>query len=250
VTERRLPNGRVFVIVNESREWVTTTPQRGRTPARLLDLETGGITAAPRALALPPWGSVCLLEDGATAAGPPAAVPDRARALPIAGEWEIRKLRQVLIRDGDFANTTFDDAPARPVKLGDWRDTLGADFSGTAEYRIRFDYRGRDRENRLVDLGNVAAAAEVWLNGEPLGARAWQPFWFGTKQALRPGENELRIQVTNTLANYLTSPAVRADWASHKGPGWPGPYDGRANAFERQSTASGLFGPVVILSWR
>jgi hypothetical protein len=58
----------------------------------------------------------------------------------------------------------------------------------------------------------------------------------------------LRIRITNTLANYLVSPAVRADWASKKGPGWPGVYDARANEFEKQSTKSGLFGPVRLLT--
>jgi hypothetical protein len=94
---------------------------------------------------------------------------------------------------------------------------------------------------------NIAAAAEVWLNGTHLGTRAWLPFWFNTSHALRTGQNELRVQVTNTLANYLVSPSVREAWAKRKGPGWPGPYDGRAHAFELQSTASGLFGPVRLL---
>ena len=77
-------------------------------------------------------------------------------------------------------------------------------------------------EDRFLDIGTVATAAEVWLNGERLGARAWDPYWFRTGKALRQGTNELRVQITNTLANYLVSPAVRADWAARKGPGWPG----------------------------
>jgi hypothetical protein len=94
----------------------------------------------------------------------------------------------------------------------------------------------------------IASTAEVWLNGERLGARAWDPYWFRTGKALRQGTNELHVQITNTLANYLVSPAVRADWAARKGPGWPGVYDARAHDFESKSTKSGLFGPVRLLA--
>ncbi len=245
VTERRLPAGRLLVIFNESGEWVHTTPRLGpHASAKLLDLDTGDIAAAPPTLALPPWGAVCLLEDRKASAAGPSVLPDWDQSATITGEWEIRTIDQVVIRDGDFSHRSSAADAWGPAELGDWRETVGADFSGTAEYRIRFDYVCPAGQARFLDLGEVAAAAEVWLNGESLGARAWQPYWFDTKHALRPGANELRVQVTNTLANYLTSPAVRAAWAAKKGPGWPGPYDARANAFEMQSRASGLFGPV------
>ena len=73
---------------------------------------------------------------------------------------------------------------------------------------------------------------------------AWLPYWFHAKQALRSGSNELRIQVTNTLANYLISSSGAQCLGAQEGTGMPGPYDARANGFEKQSTASGLFGPV------
>ena len=125
---------------------------------------------------------------------------------------------------------------------------MGADFSGTAEYSVSFVYDGTAGENRFLDLGSVATAAEVWLNGQRLGARIWSPYWFQTGKALRKGTNELRVRITNTLANYLVSQPVRTAWASMKGPGWPGPYDARAHEFESKSTTSGLFGPVRLLA--
>jgi hypothetical protein len=248
VTARRLPSGMIYLITNESESWVDAVP---RVPAggniRICDPDTGEITPAPRKLRLAPWGSACLLA-GSHAGGVPNSEPDPSRSLKIEGDWQIHRISQIVIEGDDYARRTFTADPWRSARVGDWNEQLGADFSGTAEYRAIFTYAGAAGQDHFLDLGTTAAAAEVWLNGERLGARAWQPYRFRTGKALRSGQNDLRIQVTNTLANYLVSPAVRADWAAKKGPGWPGVYDARAHEFERQSTKSGLFGPVRLLA--
>jgi len=213
-----------------------------------LDLDTGLVLAASAQITLPPWGALCLLIGADLIPATTSQLPDTKSWTSISGDWQIRPLERVIIENGDFAWKSFSTNAWRAAQLGDWKEQLGADFSGVAEYRICFDYVGENGDKRFVDMGDVAAAAEVWLNGVHLGARAWQPYCFQTGEALRKGQNELRIQIANTLANYLVSPAVRASWAAMKGPGWPGPYDGKANAFERESTASGLFGPVRIAS--
>ncbi|HWC00879.1 MAG TPA: glycosyl hydrolase, partial [Bryobacteraceae bacterium] len=248
-TARRTESGRIIVVINESRQWVTTKARLpGGRSLKQLDLDTGLITTAGARLTLPPWGTLCLLTDADTTPAPEPQLPDTKGWSRITGEWQIRPLERVTIESGDFAWSKFPANSWRPAQLGDWKELVGADFSGVAEYRIRFQYAGSEGDGRFLDLGEVAAAAEVWLNDVHLGAKAWQPYWFQTGKALRHGANELRIQVTNTLANYLISPAVRASWAAMQGPGWPGPYDQRANRFESLSTASGLFGPVRITS--
>jgi hypothetical protein len=248
VTARRLPSGMIYLITNESESWIDAAPRiPARETVRLCDPETGDITAAPRKLRIAPWGSACLLV-GHQASGLPRPEPDPSQSLKIDGDWQVRRISQIVIEGDDYARRTFAADPWRPAALGDWNQQVGADFSGTAEYRVNFSYAGTPGQDHFLDLGAAAAAAEVWLNGERLGARAWQPYRFRTGKALRSGPNELRVQVTNTLANYLVSPAVRADWASKKGPGWPGVYDARAHEFERQSTRSGLYGPVRLLT--
>lgn len=247
VAARRLSAGTIYLITNESDSWVEAEP---RIPApmraKISDPETGTVSNAPRLLRLAPWGSTCLLLDRQPS-GAQSARPDISRSVPIEGSWRIRRIARTLIADDDYKREAFRADPWRPATLGDWRDVVGADFSGTAEYGVSFDYRGPAGEDRFLDLGTVACAAEVWLNGEKLGARAWNPYWIRTGKALRQGSNELRVQITNTLANYLVSPGVRADWAARKGPGWPGVYDARAHDFESKSTRSGLFGPVRLL---
>jgi hypothetical protein len=248
VTARRLPSGMTYLITNESESWVDAVPRvPARGTIRFCDPDTGDITPAPRKLRLAPWGSACLLVDR-HAVGVPPSEPDPSRSLNIEGDWQIHRVSQIVIEGDDYARRTFADDPWRAARLGDWNEQMGADFSGTTEYKVMFPYAGIAGQDHFLDLGTAAAAAEVWLNGQKLGARAWQPYRFRTGKALRSGQNELRIQVTNTLANYLVSPAVRADWAAKKGPGWPGVYDARAHEFERQSTKSGLFGPVRLLA--
>jgi hypothetical protein len=248
VTSRRLPSGTIYVITNEADAWVETTPRfpAGLTP-KICDLESGKITGARQKLRLAPWGSVCLLVDNKPAPRLEPE-PDPARSLPIEGEWQIHRVAHTVIENQDFHRRTFSDDPWRPAKLGEWAELVGADFSGTAEYRVSFVYDGKEAEEHFLDLGMVATASEVWLNGERLGARVWQPYWLRTGKALRKGKNELRIQVTNTLANHLVSPAVRASWDAMKMTAWPGVYESRQIPFEEKSTRSGLFGPVRLLA--
>jgi hypothetical protein len=248
VGARRLSAGMIYLITNESDSWVETGVRvPPRMTAKLCDPESGIVSKAPRRLRMPPWGSTCLLVDPQPSSVL-SAEPDITRSIPIEGNWQIRRIARTVIADDDYKREVLHGENWRPAALGDWRDLVGADFSGTAEYRILFDYRGRAGEGHFLDLGTIASAAEVWLNGERLGARAWDPYWFPTGKALRQGSNELRVQITNTLANYLVSPAVRADWAARKGPGWPGVYDARAHEFERKSIRSGFFGPVRLLA--
>jgi hypothetical protein len=51
-----------------------------------------------------------------------------------------------------------------------------------------------------LDLGEVYETAEVWVNGEPAGVRICPPYVVEVTGLLQAGQNELRIEVTNTLA--------------------------------------------------
>jgi len=52
-----------------------------------------------------------------------------------------------------------------------------------------------------LELGKVAHAAEVWVNGKSCGARLWGPYVFDVGEALRPGRNEIRVRVANLINN-------------------------------------------------
>ncbi|MDQ8179136.1 glycosyl hydrolase [Pelagicoccus sp. SDUM812005] len=83
-------------------------------------------------------------------------------------------------------------------------------FSGTATYSRTFDYEPSVAQGRVwLDLGMVADVAEVILNGESLGVLWTAPWQVEVTGHLRSGENQIRIEVTNTWKNQLIADEAR-----------------------------------------
>ncbi|MDX9979930.1 MAG: glycosyl transferase family 2 [Lentisphaeria bacterium] len=72
------------------------------------------------------------------------------------------------------------------------------DFAGIARYQgtFRLDKAG----SLALDLGRVGQTARVALNGADLGIRICPPYRFDLSSAARKGDNEIVIEVANTLA--------------------------------------------------
>ena len=249
----------VYLLVNEEmsdREETVVFRERGR--PKELDPATGEVRAlahersdgdgAALRLAFARAGSKVIMFDDSRL-DVSASVGGRADARLVLDEgWEARRLSEHVIEEDDIRLRAVEEA-WRAVSLGDWREYFGDWFSGEAAYRLRFD-GGRlpDCDALLIDLGEVCYAAEVRLNGERVGARAWAPFAVRVgREAIRE-ENVLEVRVANTLANVMLNPAVRADWAGREEPGYRNAYDDRAAVFERESAASGLMGPVRVIA--
>ena len=73
-------------------------------------------------------------------------------------------------------------------------------FSGKIRYTASFTGK---RESLAIDLGEVGQSARIWCNGADLGVRVCPPYRYDLSAALRDGENELVIEVANTLANTV-----------------------------------------------
>jgi hypothetical protein len=54
-----------------------------------------------------------------------------------------------------------------------------------------------------IDLGEVKYMAEVFVNGQSVGARLWPPFHFDISGKLKSGENRIKIRVGNLIANGM-----------------------------------------------
>jgi hypothetical protein len=114
------------------------------------------------------------------------------------------------------------------MMLGDWSEVgVLKNYSGGVRYRTVFSLN--DEEAVVItemDLGRVAATAEVHLNGRKIGVRVAPPWRLDVSGCLQAGENTLEIFVYNTLANhYQTVPSLY-----------------------RGEPVSGLFGPVRFLT--
>lgn len=94
-------------------------------------------------------------------------------------------------------------------KLIDWAKHENEEikyYSGTANYGTTFQVeKGTLAEDRkfTLDLGQVAIAARVTLNGQDLGVAWMSPHTVDISSALKEGENQLKIEVTNQWTNRL-----------------------------------------------
>lgn len=80
-------------------------------------------------------------------------------------------------------------------------------FSGIATYLNEITLSRRDLSNPesiyLLDLGRVANLAEVIVNGQNLGVVWKAPYRCDITSAIRPGHNQIEIQVANTWRNRI-----------------------------------------------
>jgi len=117
--------------------------------------------------------------------------------LPIAGAWQI----------------SFDTAWGGPAQvqadtLQSWtafNDTGIKYYSGTAEYKKRFNVSGGDLKGKkaVLDLGNVLEMASVTINGHKMAVRWCAPFRWDITPYIQAGDNRLEVKVVNLWPNRL-----------------------------------------------
>lgn len=139
-------------------------------------------------------------------------------------------------------------AKATFPQLISWTDSTNAGikyYSGPATYRTTFTAAksvANKNTRYFLELSEVAVMARVKVNGQDCGV-AWRaPFRVEVSKALKPGENQLEIEVANLWPNRLIGDAAlpeqeRVTWSSWQ-PYKPG------DALLK----SGLLGPVRLLA--
>ena len=89
-----------------------------------------------------------------------------------------------------------------PFALTPWTKTGLVNFSGTAIYTKNFNLPESFSGKQLtLDLGRVSSVAEVYVNGQSAGTLVWNPYRLNITKLVKPGENQVKILVTNTEAN-------------------------------------------------
>ena len=79
-------------------------------------------------------------------------------------------------------------------------------FSGTATYSNSLHVTEEtlnSNQNITLDLGEVLDVAEIFINGESVGVLWTYPYSLDVKDYLKPGSNDLKIEITNLWINRL-----------------------------------------------
>jgi hypothetical protein len=137
--------------------------------------------------------------------------------------------------------------PKKPVsfdKLDDWstrpEDSIRY-YSGTATYKQTFNNTAITAKVWL-DLGKVANMAQVYVNGVDCGVAWTYPYQVNISKALKPGVNQLTIEVTNTWANRLIGDHPKPEKERITWTNAPYRLEGK------QLLPAGLLGPLKLIS--
>jgi len=127
-------------------------------------------------------------------------------------------------------------------------DEKAAYFSGTGTYETTVNIDGELADDYLLDLGSVAESARLWINDKEVGILWSLPFQARVGEYLKKGENSIKIEVANLMANrirYMDQQEmewrkfheinfVNIDYAPFDASGW-------------EPMPSGLLGPVRLI---
>ena len=207
---RKLPGSDIYFVDNRGVSDATVSasfrvtgkeaelwhPETGKTEPVSFQIANGHTTVP---LHLEPWGTVFVVFRKAT--------KETSHMLPKVAETEVAKV------DGPWAVNFQPDRGAPPSitldKLTAWNDSTDEGvkyFSGNGTYtktiNASADWWKKDGHVWL-DLGDVKNLAEVKINGKSVGVVWHAPFRIDVTKAMKPGANEVSIQVTNAWVNRL-----------------------------------------------
>ncbi len=213
-------DGREFIwLANNTDAWQASeiSVRGARGAASIWDCETGGIrpvasakTEEGSALALvfKPYEAYWLVfEPGETEhAGPAERKPEVEFIATIDGPWKVIFDPAVQPEMEYPATPPAEFARGVEKPLEDWSAWGLHKFSGLLDYAKTIQVE-KPAKGMSLDLGKVGHVAAVWVNGTSCGARLWGPHVFDVGQALRPGENEIRVRIANLINNSYGEPA-------------------------------------------
>ena len=165
----------------------------------------------------------------------------------IEGKWKV-----------EFADNLPEPKTVDLDRLVSWTELEDFDlkhYSGTATYSKSI-FIPKVEGKIFLDLGEVSAVAEVFVNGKKCGTAWTYPMAVEITNALKDGENDIKIKVTNTWVNRLIGDAhlepskrvTKSNMALYKGKRTRTVYSGFASGDELQK--SGLFGPVCLKTYK
>lgn len=237
---RQAENGKLFMLFNESDEEksfsVTVTEK-----TLIIDAENGKVTEPKMddnqlCLTLP-CGKMAFLWQGAEL---PCETEEEYLSRMELKEFTFRRTESTTFGYMQFETNTYEEEP-KPIALGDWSEVVGIRYSGSGVYSTTF--RAPKKIGKIIlDLGEVHATCEVFVNGTSVGVCGMSPYLYEIPAKMLKEENVLDIRISNTIANehlYTDTFDKWQDWQM-------GPYFDRCNTFHKDSLQGGLYGPVMI----
>jgi hypothetical protein len=191
-THRQWTDGDMYYFFNESNKAesrVATIAGHGK--AQAWDLATGEIHPMAGATAVADGVQVPLVlgpyEAKVIVVGPlPKAVA--------AAEPSFVDGKELASLDGDWALDLNGKQVTSALKPWEALGTSG--FAGPGTYHRQFTAPVTPAGKHVyLDIGEVNDYAKVTLNGKELGAHSWQPYRWDLTSALKPGTNDLVIEV-------------------------------------------------------
>ena len=136
----------------------------------------------------------------------------RTSVFPVS--WNCRVIRQYAFREGELISIPLNYELSEKAGPTPWLYDFKNSFSGTMEY-IGLIMIPPKSENKkwILHFGNDVQDRmfRVWVNEKYAGSRAWGPFELDVSPFVEVGENRIRITVSNTLENLMTSESVVND---------------------------------------
>jgi hypothetical protein len=200
---RRAAGKEIYFVSNQQQREVTVplSAFRAKGEAEIWRTIDGRIERAGEKVAIGPSDSVFVVFVEKSEA-PPAKKFVASGEKIVAGPWTVK--------------FPFGDVEmSRPKSWAESADERIRYFSGTATYAVKFEAPA-DVKSAMLDLGDVAVMATVKLNGKDLGLLWKPPFVADVSDAIRAGENDLEISVTNTWANRLIGDERYPDIAEYR----------------------------------
>jgi hypothetical protein len=198
-THRKYADGDFYFFFNESDQAETrSVTLAGRGAAQDWDMLTGEIHAMTGAakdgdgvkvpLVLGPYESKAImigpLPPASTLGAAEPSFAAGATLADLSGGW-------TLDLNGQHLTTAI-----KP-----WEELGVANFAGPANYSLQFTAPARPAGKHVyLEIGDVHDFAHVTLNGKEVGARSFQPYRWDVTAALKPGANDLKIEVYGTAS--------------------------------------------------
>jgi hypothetical protein len=133
------------------------------------------------------------------------------------------------------------------ISWTDLSDPNGKIFSGSAEYKTNFQLSSKNADDYVLNLGDVRESARVWVNGQDAGILWYVPFKVKIGKYLKQGNNTLRIEVINLMANRIIDMDKRkVQWRKYNEINFVDLFYKPFDASNWEPMASGLLGPVTI----